>query len=205
MAKIPAGILGRLSGKVGEVVGASWKGIAYIRQYVIPANPNTALQQTERGLFADMVWLAKACLGPILQVFWDPFIRQNSGWAHFIGTNRKLYTESGDYSSVLMASGTLEGTVVLGALYQSDSVAVSWSGTVLGNGDPGDAALVFIYDKANKVGFFNGTEVRSDQVAVVVVGSDRTASDLQCWLFFADSASAPTSVSYSDWHQVTTG
>lgn len=31
MAKLPKGILGPLSGKVGPVVGATWRGVAYIR------------------------------------------------------------------------------------------------------------------------------------------------------------------------------
>jgi len=37
------------------LVYMGWKGIADVRKYVIPANPNTAAQQTQRGYFAAAV------------------------------------------------------------------------------------------------------------------------------------------------------
>lgn len=37
------------------LVFMGWKGIATVRKYVIPANPNTAAQQTQRGYFKDAV------------------------------------------------------------------------------------------------------------------------------------------------------
>lgn len=201
MAKIPAGILGRIIGKVGDVVGASWKGIPYIRQYVIPANPNTDAQKAERDLFRDIVYLAKSLLGPVLQIFWDPFLRQNSGWAQFIGETRKVYLVEGTYDNVLIARGTLEGALITTAGYTGSDVTFVWSPTVLGNGQATDKACVFVFDKENKVGFFQATEQRSDAASVLTVGSGRTVGNLQAWLFFADSSTAPTVVSYSDWAQ----
>jgi len=52
MGKINQGILGGLSGKVGNVIGGSWKGIDYIR--IKPssvANPRTAGQVNQRNKF----------------------------------------------------------------------------------------------------------------------------------------------------------
>lgn len=37
------------SGKAADAVFASWKGIAYVRQLVIPKNPNSAAQQVVRA------------------------------------------------------------------------------------------------------------------------------------------------------------
>jgi hypothetical protein len=201
MAKTPAGVLGPFSGKVGNVVGASWKGIKYIRQYVVPANPDTDAQKAERGLFADLVHLAKAALGPVLQVFWDPFLRGISGWAEFIGVNRDLYEATDDYSPVLMARGTLEGAVIATAIYSTTVAIITWDGTVLGNGSADDVACVFVYDEEHKVGFFSTNATRSTESLSVSVGTGRTAAKLNAWLFFADSATAPTQVSYSD-HEV---
>ncbi|WP_285054685.1 DUF6266 family protein [Pedobacter ginsengisoli] len=49
MARITNGILGGFSGKVGTVVGASWRGIDYIRGLPEPSNkPATALQLAQR-------------------------------------------------------------------------------------------------------------------------------------------------------------
>ena len=47
MGKIRQGIIGGFSGKVGNVVGAAWKGISYMR--ILPvsvANPKTDAQLT---------------------------------------------------------------------------------------------------------------------------------------------------------------
>jgi len=44
------------SGKLAKtLVYADWKGIDYARQYVIPSNPNSAGQQTQRGFLTTAV------------------------------------------------------------------------------------------------------------------------------------------------------
>ena len=53
MGKISQGVLGGFSGKVGNVVGGSWKGIDYMR--IKPAsvtNPRTAAQVDQRSKFS---------------------------------------------------------------------------------------------------------------------------------------------------------
>lgn len=203
MAKIPSGILGRISGRVGNVVGASWKGIAYIRQYVIPANPNTAGQQAERALFATLVSMAKTLLGSVLQVYWDPFLRSTSGWAHFIGLNRKLYTTPGDYSTIHIAEGILEGSTIATAQYVGSGVAIAWDSSIKGNGTATDPVILYVYDAANKVGFVEDSDTRADGVGTVVVGSGRTVGDLKAYLFLVDSKTSPGMISFSDYFQVT--
>lgn len=57
MAKVrlPLGSFGA-RGQIGKAfVYFPWKGIACVREYVIPANPNTAGQQTQRGYFTTAV------------------------------------------------------------------------------------------------------------------------------------------------------
>lgn len=41
-------LIAAASGKAADAVFASWKGLAYVRQLVIPKNPNTAAQQVVR-------------------------------------------------------------------------------------------------------------------------------------------------------------
>ena len=53
MGIIKQGITGGFSGMVGNVVGGSWKGIAYMRiRPVSVANPQTVGQQDQRTKFA---------------------------------------------------------------------------------------------------------------------------------------------------------
>lgn len=57
MAKVrlPLGSFGA-RGQIGKAfVYFPWKGIACVREYIIPANPNTAGQQTQRGYFTTAV------------------------------------------------------------------------------------------------------------------------------------------------------
>ncbi len=58
MAKVrlPLGSFGA-RGQIGKAfVYFPWKGIACVREYIIPANPNTTGQQTQRGYFTEAVY-----------------------------------------------------------------------------------------------------------------------------------------------------
>lgn len=74
MAKVRAPLLSfGAGGQIAQVqVYASWKGRPYARQYVIPANPNTAAQQSTRNVFiaANRLWKTAPAL---LTAPWDRF------------------------------------------------------------------------------------------------------------------------------------
>ncbi len=56
MGTISQGILGGVSGKVGNVVGGNWKGIDYLR--IMPAsvaNPQTEAQMDQRSKFVTVL------------------------------------------------------------------------------------------------------------------------------------------------------
>lgn len=64
MGTIKQGILGGFSGKVGSVIGGSWKGISYMRsQAQSVKNPQTTGQVNQRTKFA----IALAFLKPITE------------------------------------------------------------------------------------------------------------------------------------------
>lgn len=55
MGTIKQGILGGFSGKVGTVIGSSWKGIAYMRGRAQSIkNPKTEAQQKQRSFFREV-------------------------------------------------------------------------------------------------------------------------------------------------------
>lgn len=71
MAKLKAPLLSLgASGAIGKaIVFFPWKGLNVAREYVIPANPNTTPQQTQRGYVIDCVALIHgveaAAVGPL--------------------------------------------------------------------------------------------------------------------------------------------
>ena len=56
MAKITGPLLSLgASGQIGKtLVFAKWRGVGYVRQYVVPANPQTVAQQLTRNTFATI-------------------------------------------------------------------------------------------------------------------------------------------------------
>lgn len=88
MATIKQGILGAFSGKVGSVVGSSWKGIAIMK--ALPAsvaNPRTAKQVIQRGKMSSAVKFAKAVLPEVIKPLNDRFVSRMSGYNSFIQNN----------------------------------------------------------------------------------------------------------------------
>jgi hypothetical protein len=58
-----------LKGRLGEVVGSSWRGKDYTKVYTSPSNPNTAEQQGVRSIFAHVGHIAHTIYKGIL----DPY------------------------------------------------------------------------------------------------------------------------------------
>jgi hypothetical protein len=202
VAKVQGGLLGSLSGKLAGGVFSSWKGVQYVRQWLIPANPRTADQVAQRLLFSNLVYVGKAILGSVLQVFWDPFIKGNSGWAHFLGVNLTAMHPTFDPTKLIVGQGTLENTAITGSTYAGPTVTMTWSPTCLGNGLATDKAVAVVYDFANHVAFVNASAARSAGTVGVTVGTGRNNAFMASYLFFADSGTAPTVVSQNDYSAV---
>ena len=132
MARIKQGILGGLSGKIANVVGSSWKGIAVLKSLPLSvANPNTAAQQAQRGAMTQIVAAARILLAGLIQVYWNPFAQQMSGYNEFVKTNIATFTTAGftTFANFYSTRGSLLG-VVVGALDADDSdntITVPWT------------------------------------------------------------------------------
>ena len=78
MAKVYNGVFGGISGTVGNIVGASWRNIWYIR--LIPKsiiNPKTKDQRNQRNKFIDIIDFFSPCV-PILPYCWKKGTRKMS-------------------------------------------------------------------------------------------------------------------------------
>jgi hypothetical protein len=83
----------RYSGTIGkDTVASSWKGIRYIREYKVPADPKTELQLQHRALFAKAVkaWHA---LDPRQQEVYDRDAVGMTGYNLFIALYLKAARE----------------------------------------------------------------------------------------------------------------
>jgi len=181
------GILGGFSGKVGPVVGGKWKDIDYMRGYVIPANPNTAGQQTVRTKFGALVKIAQALLPSTIQPYWDPFNSKMSGFNRFISENYALLDEFNELTDYNIGSiGSLQPATVNGAEYTlaTGSITVTWPTEVWGNGLATDKIQISVYSKnSHSVIGSSSDAVRSAGTKTFVMQSGLTAGDMRITLF----------------------
>ena len=91
MAVIKSGILGGVSGSIGNVTGSSWKGVAVLRTKPLSvANPNTPAQQAVRTPWASLTKLGSSITGAILQPVWNGIASKMSGYNMFLQKNAQL-------------------------------------------------------------------------------------------------------------------
>lgn len=158
MGKISQGILGGLSGKVGNVIGGSWKGIDYIR--IKPssvANPRTEGQVNQRNKFT----VTLEYLQPnkeFLKVGYKSFATKktefNAAMSYVlnnaVGGTAPNFTV--DYSNALLSRGSLSGALnATTDLATAGQVAFTWDDNSLeGNANTTDKAMVLVYNPSKK-------------------------------------------------------
>jgi len=178
------GILGKGTKKIGNVVGANWKDKNYVRSYVIPANPNTVAQQTQRTKFKDAVYFILGAIGQILNTFVDPFMKGMSAYNYFIKKNISIFDGTPDYDSIQVTWGQLFPLQVTTALLNpaGDNVRVSWSTATGNNGKASDVASAAVYSSlTGKWYWHTPISIRSDAGTDVPVDAGSVSTDLHAW------------------------
>lgn len=180
MARIKQGILGGFSGKIGNIVGSSWKGIAVMKTLPLSvSNPRTAKQVAQRGYFSESVELAQTILVGIIKPLWDRFAVKQSGFNHFLQQFIKLRASSDLASKVKMAMGQMDLLLEFNASATANNhkLALSWtddsgSGLKL----PTDEIYCLVLDSNLKhVAHGSNIATRKDETAVLTLPDTVTA------------------------------
>ena len=160
MAKIRSGILSKTTGKVGGVVGASWKGINYIREHITPANPQSEAQNTQREKMRQMVQLAKPLIGVVFHQYVDPLIRKMSGFNWFIKKNIHAAIKDNAPHEIILTEGILSPCPIED-LYEGSSTSVDVIVGVRrgGNDLPSDTVMCAVYSSDTKSWYFADNEL----------------------------------------------
>jgi len=125
MGLIKNGILGGVSGKVGNIIGASWNGIDYIRTKPDHVkNPNTRKQQAQRSKFKGVQELAQMLKYPVIRPCWNHIAVKMSGFNYFTQKNIGAFGSDGqieDFSKIQPFIGSLPFPVEFnGSVDQTD-------------------------------------------------------------------------------------
>ena len=154
MGKINQGILGGVSGKVGNIVGGSWKGIDYIR--IMPAsvaNPKTPAQVDQRSKFVTVLKFLQS-ITPFLRVgYKTQAIKMTQFNSAMSDTLKNSVTGTYpnyviDYGNVLLSKGTLPNVLnpTSASAIPGNNIAFSWEdNTGMGDASATDKALVVVY------------------------------------------------------------
>lgn len=154
MGKMIQGLLGGFSGKVGPVVGCRWKNIYYIRSRAARvSNPNTELQQCQRGKFRTAVNFLKTIL-PFIQVGFRNYEQGKSAYnaaisylMHhaFAGNGQEAVL---DFEKVRVSQGSLTPAAGASVGRMGGNMLVSWSNnTAEGDAAADDVAMLLVYNR----------------------------------------------------------
>lgn len=184
MAKIRSGVLGNTRGKVAGVVGSQWKNVNYLREYVKPANPNTAAQQTQRGKMSDVVEFCKPLIGSVFNAYTDKFQKAMSGFNFFIKQSIAEFDGSPVYGNLKLTEGKLFAVAEMTASYHSPSGAtvLLWDEAIGNNGALTDKVFSAVYDSSTGLWYFAPAEAaRDDETDTVTLPTGLTFGNIEVW------------------------
>ena len=96
MGVIKQGLLGGFSGKVANVVGTSWKGIAVMKALPLSvANPRTAAQVAQRNKMAGCVAMLQPILSQVIKPLNDRFAGKMSGFNYALQASIAAFDDNG--------------------------------------------------------------------------------------------------------------
>lgn len=135
MAKYSGSAFGTISGKIGDAVAATWRGIKTVRAYQPNVNDqNSTAQQTQRGKLGDAVHWLKATLAFFIKPLMDSVAGTSTGWANAVKNAIAVAQGSGvfTYADMVFSSGSrLQPAIATGVTDISNGTSViTWSTTV---------------------------------------------------------------------------
>lgn len=182
MATIKQGILGGFSGKIGNIVGSSWKGVAVMKaQPLSVANPKTALQVENRTTFSTGVAFAKSINAEVIKPLWDRFATRMSGFNMFLQLNYVKFKAGSDLAGkVKLGQGVMASTVMTSVDGREATLAVDFNWT----NDSGegykladDEVFCAVWNTNMEVLGFSAGSATRDSETVKVICSKLTAGE----------------------------
>jgi hypothetical protein len=195
MGRISQGVLGGFSGKVGNVVGGSWKGIDYMRiKPASVANPRTQGQVDQRSKFSVVLNFLKP-MSEFLRVGFKLYAKKMSQFNSAMSYNLN-HAVTGtypdftiDYPNALVSHGQLNGAA--GAAVASANPAVvdfTWednSGPGRSKANTTDKAMLLVYNASKGIAVYNLEGASRDTGAQSLdVPADFSGNEVQAFMAF---------------------
>jgi hypothetical protein len=192
MGRYSKGILGSFTGKIGTVIGSTWKGISYMRSLPKPSTKAPSDAQMEQRI---KLALAVNFLKPAKAIINVGFKSQAVGNTSFNVATSLLVKQafSGtypdfeiDYSKVVFSSGELIGpwNAAL-ASTTAATVNVSWTNNTGAMANATDKAVLIVFNEAKGqcVTTMDGA-ARSVSLSNLSVPGSFSGDEVQVWMAF---------------------
>lgn len=193
MAKLSSGILGGISGKVGNVVGGRWRGIDYIRSKPASVkNPNTEAQQKQRTRFRLIGrFLSKA--GPVIRLGFLKRRQNRTAFNEAMAVNLREAVSgtfpdlSIDPEKLTLCRGDLAGSSSYSLdLSTPEQAVINWSNDgTSANGSSDDAVLTLLYNiEKEDVIYRLNSAVRDDESAQMQIPASWSGDTVAGYIAF---------------------
>ncbi len=196
MGTYQQGIHGEFSGRVGNIIGSSWKGMSVMK--IRPAsvhNPRTPLQQANRGRFAMMGQFLSG-QNRLIRIGWKPAVLNTSAFNEAMRYNLAAavtgeYPDFAiDYNKVKLSDGKLPVPSNLQVTASSAvSFTLNWddnSSMELAKGT--DLLMVGVCDQETGEGYTaSGISSRIDMNAVITLPDNWSARQVHVFVFMVST------------------
>lgn len=200
MGKISQGILGGLSGKFGNVIGGSWKGIDYIR--IKPssvANPRTVGQVNQRNKFTVTLEFIQA-VKPFIQKGYKFLAVKKTAFnaaMSYVLNNAITGVEPNfnvDYANALVSRGGLSAALNPSTdLATAGEVTFNWDdNSAEGNANATDKAMLLVYNPSKKesISLTDGAD-RTVGTQIVAIPTTYAGDTVELFMAFITADGSP--------------
>lgn len=201
MGKIRTGILGGFQGKVGTVVGSTWRGEDIMRALPKKSGKTpTELQKLQRVKFKAVSEFLNPLRSTLSTYFGNGSgvkSRYNLATSYHISNAVEVTDEVAQilYPRVLVAKGTLFGFQNISITHAETDISLQWEdNTAFGNAKAEDTINVVCYNEVlNTFYVFENIATRNGGSATVTLPQDFMGYDMEVYAFLYDGATKTAS------------
>ena len=196
MAIVQIPLLGRARKSAGEMTFTKWKDKNVLKNKASNvANPDTVNQQMRRGMFAQLVVVARSYL-PVLDIGFIAYRGVMSQFNAFIKYNYGTFVAAGTApafsvvpADMIISKGPLTPTTItsITAVNASANVTVAFpTGTTAPDQAANDKAYVVVYNETTHDRGYQLTPTlrSSGAISATLSGNATTANNVRAYLFF---------------------
>jgi hypothetical protein len=202
MATFEKGILGGFSGKVGTVIGGTWKGIDYMRSKANKRSFVPSQKQLEQQLKFALIMRFLQPMSALLEVsFYDFAVRKTGINAAFAYNFKEAITGSFpnyaiDYQKALVSRGNLPNVLGPSVISAAGSILTwSWTDNNSSTADPNDQAILVAYCPEMRQAIFSIDAAKRSELTADLNALTFTGKAVETYIGFLSVAGNNSAIS----------